>query len=341
VRSSTSSSSDRIPDLRLGRVWVVVLGLITAGFVAWEVVLRATGFPPEVSPTAWSIARARAAEGVPVIVGSSRIQAALDLDAWVEARGGPTPAQLAMAGGPALPMLEDLAEDDRVDGFVLVDALAFHTFDASGNSGASVPQRMAEYDRFERSPATRLETFLRVGVSSLMAWRSPAAAPSAVWASLRRGEGLPVAPQSALRRDRFRPIDFVSSLEGRDWTPEDGFMVGEDMRFAREFGEAATAAGVAAIIERLEAAAQRIRTRGGDVVFLTMPACGPRLAIEEDRYPRAAYWDRLAEGVSFRTLNAADEPELVGFSCYDGSHLDRADAAVFTKRLVDLLFSNG
>lgn len=320
---------------------MVTLALLVIGFGAWEVVLRRAGYPPEVSPAVWSIARARAGMGVPVIVGSSRIQAALDLDVWVRERGEPRPAQLAMAGGPALPMLEDLAGDEGVTGLVIADALPFHTFDTSGQSGPSVRIRAAEYSRFVRSPAARLETRLRAGFSGAMVWRNPAAGPASVWASLRAGDGLPDAPHSALRRDRYRPIDFVSSLGDRQWTPEEGFMAADGLGLARRLGRPATPDEVAGIVTRLDAAASRIRERGGEVVFITMPACGPRRAVEEARYPEAEFWDRLVAGTSARTINAAEDVRLNDFPCYDGSHLDRRDAAVFTRNLLDVLFRTG
>lgn len=339
--SSTSSSSDRLPEGRSGTAWITAIAIVLSGLAIWEAVLRSAGFPAEVTPAVWSIARSRASEGVPVIVGASRIQSGLDLDAWVDARGGPKPAQLAVAGGSALPVLEELASDPGVDGFVLVDAMPFHTFDVSGMSAASLAGLEAGYERYRVSPAVRIETHLRVWVTSRMAWRNPAVDPGALLAALASGGGLPEPPQSVLRPDRFRPIDFASSIDGRDWTSEEGFAAGGDSPLVREFGRPADPDEVSEIVRRLDSAARRIRDRGGRVVFITMPACGRRLPIEEARYPRVSYWDRLAEGTSARTINTADYPELSGFPCYDGSHLDYRDAPRFTRRLVELLFEQG
>jgi len=338
VPSSTSSSSDRVPEQGSGRVWPVAMLVFLTALGVWEVNLRRAGFPAEVTRDVWLIARAHAIEGVPVVVGSSRIQAALDLDVWVEELGGPRPAQLAIAGGRALGMLEHLADDQRVTGLVIVDALAFHTFDASGQSDASLPDLLVAYERFVASPAARFETYLRVWFTRLMVWRNPAASPGPVLRELRTGGRLPKPPESYLRADRYRPIDFVSALDTRGWSPEEGFLTGDRMLMAREFGTPATPAQTTGIIESLERAVERIRARGGEVVFITMPACGGRRPIEEARYPRREYWDRLASATSARSINTADYPALSDFPCYDRSHLDRTDAIVFTRNLIDVLF---
>ena len=91
------------------------------------------------------------------------------------------------------------------------------------------------------------------------------------------------------------------------------------------------------MIERLISAADLIGQRGGEVIFVALPVCGERARIEEERYPRADYWDRFVASSSHRTIHVDDEPSLTEPECYDGSHMDIADARVFTRDLYDIV----
>jgi hypothetical protein len=53
-------------------------------------------------------------------------------------------------------------------------------------------------------------------------------------------------------------------------------------------------------------------------------------------YPRQE-WDRLADNVAAPCIHFQDVEALSGFGLPDGSHLDAADSAGFTRALVDEL----
>ena len=63
--------------------------------------------------------------------------------------------------------------------------------------------------------------------------------------------------------------------------------------------------------------------------------------MDQDTYPRSAYWDHLAAATGAATLHFQDEPELTRFECPDTSHLDQRDAPAFTAALVDALARDG
>ncbi len=90
-------------------------------------------------------------------------------------------------------------------------------------------------------------------------------------------------------------------------------------------------AETAAIVERFVLAADAIRKRGGDVVLVHLPHEGA--VRERERRPRDRYWDRLAHAVGGVTIHFEDHTALAGFPCPDGSHLDVADTARFTREL--------
>ena len=68
---------------------------------------------------------------------------------------------------------------------------------------------------------------------------------------------------------------------------------------------------LARIIDRLNNAAEKIERRGGEVIFVALPACGGRADFEEELFPRAKYWDRFVASTSHRTIYAGDVPSYL------------------------------
>jgi hypothetical protein len=82
---------------------------------------------------------------------------------------------------------------------------------------------------------------------------------------------------------------------------------------------------------------ERIRFRGGRVVFIAMPWSGMVREIEARRYPRALFWDRFLQEFGAAGAHATYEPALQEFACPDGSHLDVRDRARFTLERVKVM----
>jgi hypothetical protein len=300
----------------------------------WEGFWRAKGFLPRHSLVpSWVVWRHRVEPTSTVVLGTSRVQAALDLDVWESATGA-RPIQLAVLGSTPLPALDDLAEDSEFRGLVLVDLLPLHAFDALG-SRANVEAALDEYEASLVSPSRRTEAVLRFLVSSAFVFRDAVLSPPGVLTRARRGER--AIPNPAIfRSDRFTRFDYTgrSFLRRvpRAETPA-------NYEAARRRGRPADDAQYEVIVQRLEAAVETIQSRGGRVVFIALPACGTRKEIEEERYPRARYWDPLAARTTAIAIHADDYPQLLDFDCYDGSHMDMRDAAVFTRRLAGIVSS--
>jgi hypothetical protein len=83
--------------------------------------------------------------------------------------------------------------------------------------------------------------------------------------------------------------------------------------------------------------ASKIRSHGGNVIFVAMPSSDMVREIENRRYPRELFWDRFINESSTTGIHSAYEPRLKEFVCPDGSHLDVRDQARFTHRLVDVI----
>src|SRR3569623_284810 len=89
------------------------------------------------------------------------------------------------------------------------------------------------------------------------------------------------------------------------------------------------------VLWRERAAVDKIRGRGGRVIYIRFPSSGGVLAREEANLPRDLPWDALLAVTGAPGINFQDYPQLA-FECPEWSHLSNADSIEFTRRLMPL-----
>ena len=88
------------------------------------------------------------------------------------------------------------------------------------------------------------------------------------------------------------------------------------------------------------AAVEKIRARGGKVVFVRFPMTGKLKELEDQATPpRAARGPGCSTTPRRPGIYFEDYPELASFDCPEWSHLSAADSVEFTTRLVPHLRS--
>jgi hypothetical protein len=306
--------------------------LVVLPIGAWEVYWRAQGFHPEVKGVdeAWILNMYQVPTASTVVLGTSRIRSALDPDAFRRTFGGDKPLNLALPGSSPIPVMEYLADSTRFDGLLIVELMPLYAFEASQTSAQQVTDLLAQYRRDRVSPARLSENWLRVHLLRHVLFREPQLLPERFVLSAIAGKK-PEPVIGRTRPDGFAPRDQRSLLRTKRWAPGEGFL-------DHDFGwfnavKAPDDSAFLAIAGRINRSADRIMARGGKVVLLYMPGCGERLRIENRIYPRARYWDRLAQATHAVAIATEDYPALSGFECYDGSHLDATDAPKFAAAL--------
>lgn len=93
-------------------------------------------------------------------------------------------------------------------------------------------------------------------------------------------------------------------------------------------------AAVEARFKNTTSAVQRIRARGGQVIFVRFPVTGELKKLEDAATPRAGPWTRILKESGAPGIYFEDFPELASFVCPEWSHLSAADSIEFTLRLV-------
>jgi hypothetical protein len=262
-----------------------------------------------------------------VIVGDSRIMFDTDLDRATQLIGV-RPLQLAIAGGSGLPILEDIADDPHFHGLAIVGMAETAYFDLQ--LAGALPQKALTLSRWE-SPSKRgsflIHRLLSQGLAMLdddyqlgtlvfrldRGWRLGVIDKSqAVWKAQEAGADGQTWLWRRLEHDR-RLSDHMRNTWLRSFTPEplDGQVINN-------------------VMVRTKVAVDKIRARGGDVVFVRPPSAPYLRVIEDKHVPRARAWDATLAYTHSKGVHIDDLPAAQNLTLPEGSHLSRACARVFT-----------
>ncbi len=330
-----------LPALDLRRAWIIALVLACAGLLAWEMNWRAFGAAPSYanSDSAWAAQRRRISEGEggkTVLIGSSRVLFDVQLPEW-ERAFGERPIQLSLEGTSAIFALEDLADDPKFTGRLVVGVsppLFFSSFDRRATavknwkretlaqrSGHWLSVHFVEPFFAFYDPDYALMTVLkrqswptRAGVSGFRdVRRLSVQGPdrnTRLWEKVEKDPAYQALCQD-IWRQVFRPPPGV--------TPE----------MARQNADRQ--------IQRAQSAVEKLRARGVEVIFLRAPAAGEFLVAEEKGFPRAKTWEVLLQRTGAPGIHFEDYPELQGYFLPEWSHLSASEAVRFTRALCAIL----
>lgn len=325
MHSSTSSSDHgRVVNDAWGRTLGAAVLLTLLALVPWELHWRSLGAEPSISDLegSWSVTWDRIETDSIVLIGTSKMQSALDPALLGKSLGTAPAIQLALIDRSPLPVLERLAEDDAFGGLVIVDVASRIFFDGTGGRERATQRLLRAYRRYRSSPGEWIDARLGMAVESRLALRLPGLSLRRLIASWQTGRRLAV-PFAKVRPDRFRALDFSQvNLAGRRST---------QALIIQTRGRPANAVELRALASRVRSAAHRIRARGGEVVLTLLPVNGRALEAESARYPRTEYWDALVRQSASIGIHFQDHERLAGFECRDGLHLEHWDAMPFTR----------
>jgi len=347
---SSTSSFDfvrPIPDRPWRGIALAVVLVTLVASVAWEIRSRAWGYAPTLNDTLdlWAQRRSAVQPESVVIIGDSRAWFDLDLDE-LEHGLGRRPIQLAIPGSSAYPVLADLAADTSFRGTVICSIIPLIYLAPGGPLVEHSEKALKRYHSWtlaqqashrlgmlaEEHIAFLKEDDLTLG--ALLEHKVP-------WPK-RAGTGGPALPPYFNSVDRERRARMVEQC-AQPGPLQDRVKFGWPPLFTpppppsyvpREAFLAQMGAAIEARFRDTASAVQRIRARGGQVVFVRFPVSGKLKEIEDAATPRAGPWTRLLKEANVPGIYFEDFPELASFTCPEWSHLTEQDSVEFTKRLV-------
>jgi hypothetical protein len=360
VPSSISSSDCRLPAVPWLQILSAAALLSFAVAAAFELRLADLGYRPTARDSAarWLAERARASqlgERALILVGASRIQLGLDMDALREGTGL-EPVMLALDGSGSDPVLEGLSRDPTIRGTILVD----YYDHAVGVFGDTAEKRQRLYEAsdihagFWRKPAEHSEEALTRMLRERLRIYADGATP--LQSIQRRLLSSAASPQYLVTRpDRSRVADYsrvqlpaayhrrAARMLGGEAERLDVLAPGVEENLSRHVAsiEAVDNTEFLSSARVLADMSARIHSRGGKVIFVAMPSSGMVREIETRRRPYDSFWEQFLQLPGIKGVHSAYEPELKGFTCPDGSHLDMRDRAPYTHALIGVLKRKG
>lgn len=348
MHSSTSNFERVIPARPWRGITVSVVMILVVATAAWEFYCRSIGYAPSIDDSGdlWTEARRRVEPESLVIVGDSRALFDSDLDE-LEKGLGKRPVQLAQPGSTVFPVLADLINDERFHGTIVcsvVPALFFAPPDSPPMKESEKAVRRSHTQTLAQRASHDLGIFLEEGFAFInqddltlgvllgelpIPNRPKAQVPPRFppyFASLdreRRARMVEQCAQPGKLQERVKHcwIPLFTPPPPPSYIPGEEF--GKKMHDAFESRFADT-----------KALAEKLRARGGKIVFVRFPMTGDLKALENRMTPRPATWDRLLKETAAPGIYFEDFPELKDFKCPEWSHLSAVDSVEFTKRLV-------
>jgi hypothetical protein len=328
-----------IPDQPWRAMSLVVLILVILLSCLWEWKMRTLELVPgDFSGTydPWAELRRQVDKrDVPVIIiGDSRILFDTDLDR-VARLTGVRPVQLAIAGSSGLPILEDIADDPHFKGLAIVGMAETPFFDTV--HAVKRPAEALALSRWE-SPSKRASYQIQRVISRGLAMLDDEYQLSTLVFQLdsdwRRGVKGPY-------HDVWKMQELKDDGQARIWR-----RLEHDRRLSDHARHVwhelfppfpMDDKSINGILARTKVAVDKIRARGGDVVFVRPPS-SPDLRVAEDKHiPRARGWDALLAYTHANGIHTDDLPAAQNLTLPESSHLSHACATVFTDAYIRIL----
>lgn len=345
--NSSSEFVRAIPKLPWRGITVIAVLIVFATAAAWEIYVRSAGYSPTLNDTddLWVQARRAMKPESLVILGESRPLFDLDLDE-LEKGLGKRPVQLAIAGSCAYPLLADLADDERFHGTIICSIIPGMFFAPGGPLMETSEKALKRYRN--QTLAQRASHHLGMFLEEHAAFLKQEDLTLAI---LLQKLPIPNRP-NALVPPTFPPYFQTVDRERRMRMTENCAQSGELQSriqqlwlplftpppppsyvpqevFRENMGKA-----IDARFRDTAKAVEKLRARGGKIVFVRFPNSGELKALEDRLNPRTRDWERLLKDTKAPGIYFEDFPELSTFTCPEWSHLSAGDSVEFSKRLV-------
>jgi hypothetical protein len=332
-------SERRVPQVAWRTAAGVALALFVCALAGWEWRMRTLELRAGdlgVMRGAWVAERSRIDVGDVslAIVGSSRVLFGTNLDDFEQA-AGVRPLQLALQGSSTRKFMANIAADPDFKGLLVVDVTPLNFYRSGGGLFDNV---LDHYD--EQSLSQRSDHWLDQRLQRRFAYLD---ADYRLMKLIERDSRLP-------ERDGvggpYRTVWKVAeTFEDRQTYTWDRLRDDERLRahaiavwrgnMTRLPGP--TEAEIGEVIAATKSDVERIRARGGDVVFVRPPSSGVLAEIERERFPRTHVWDRLLAETGTQGFHFADHAATRDLTCVEESHLSRADARIFTRAYAEFV----
>jgi hypothetical protein len=329
-----------VPLARWRKIALLMSLLIALAVGAWEWQMRAIGLRAgdlDDGKPQWAVERRKIDTGPRdqvAIIGDSRSLYDTNLDVWQQLTGK-RPIQLAIAGEWSGPYLNDLAEDQQFAGLVVL-GFAEGTFFSNGPMWINA-MGYARTESLSQRAGLSIQNLLSHGFAFLDRGYALFALIDQLNVPVRKGT------ERADWFARFATHKLGETFADRQtvmWSGIEADPSGWRNAWTTGLpvlGSPVPPTLVRQVIDRTQHDIDKIRSRGGEVVFLRPPSDGPFFQGEQRGLPREKIWDPLVRDTHSFGIYFNDYPSMKGLTLPEWSHLTRVDAKKFTAAYVGVL----
>ncbi|MFT3682702.1 MAG: hypothetical protein QM791_20765 [Ferruginibacter sp.] len=329
----------------LAKAAMLMVVIILAAVTSWELYLRNKGLEVTYDDGGPLFADKRAMVYEPqdkatVFIGSSRIKYDLDIPTW-EAMTGDHAIQLACVGSSPLPVLKDLAADENFKGKLVVDVtegLFFGLFPGVNED----PEKYLKYSK-EETPAQKAGFYINHFLESKLVFLDKASL-----SLTGKLDALYLKSRPGVFMMPIFPLDFEGVQFDRQCLMTKKFVADTALQrqvtdiwsfFASMSKDDKPVSGpvLDSMLNDIKLNTDKIKARGGKVLFVRTPSSGPYGQAEQMGYPREKYWQRVLDTTGCPGMHFKDYPATAGLICPEWSHLTPTDAVIFTKEFIRVL----
>ncbi|HUS01053.1 MAG TPA: hypothetical protein VMY77_04965 [Chitinophagaceae bacterium] len=324
---------------------MLAIVLVLISIISWEFYLRSKHYPISYNDdeSLWSTKRKevyKPTNDETIFIGSSRIKFDLDIPTW-EKLTGEKPIQLSFVGTSPRPLLDDLAKDKNFKGKVILDVTEGLFFgrntkrtEKSAIDGIEYYKKWTPAEKFSFYVNYILESgfvFLDKNKFSLNALLDDLPFPKRKGIVERsifpRAFGMNTSDRQSFMSQIFLNDTLLQEKQKKNWAINGNLNKSPGVQ-----GDS-----LLAIFKQVKFSIDKIKARGGQVLFVRTPSSGAYLDAEKINFPRQKYWDSLLLFTNCHGIYFEDYPETAHFVCPEWSHLTSTDAVIYTKALINIL----
>lgn len=318
---------------------LLMVVIVVVSIMCWEYFLRSKGYVLGYNDdeALWAKNRANIYESndkATVFIGSSRIKFDLDQPTWEKITGEKI-IQLAVAGSCPRLALENLANDEKFKGKLVIDVTEGLFFKRQED------ELMADRVKYLKDVTPSQKVSAQIGFALESKFVFLDEEMFSLKACLNE---LPIPNREGVFAEPIFPSKFTTTDFERQEIMTQDFV--RDTSIQRQvtdiwtiFGALKTKPGVSGdtlqtMFTQIQTSVAKIKARGGKVIFIRTPSSGGYWDHEPINFPRTAYWERLLSVTGCEGIHFKDYPELENFTCPEWSHLKPDDAVLYTQGLI-------
>jgi len=282
---------------------ILAFFIVALSITGWEFWLRHKGYSASYDDAAplWADKRAKVYQSkdrAVVFIGSSRIKFDLDIPTWEKATGTEA-VQLAFQGTNPSSMLHDLAEDKKFAGKLIIDVTEILFFSGAPQNQERALKGISYYKTYSPSQKAGFQinhaleskfVFLNQDFFSLNAMLNK----------------LPVPKRAGVFPGLEFPWEFDKCAFTRQSSMDDRFLKDTNLQnqvrgiwaMLSTLGRRdppPTGGKLDSILLVVKTDVDKIKARGGEVIFIRTPSSGPFWEGEQKAFPKEKYWNKILE----------------------------------------------